>query len=61
MLGHWAKDCKTAPEPEWLSNQDCYKCGLKGHLAAQCMNSNKTNKKSAKSKTSLLNLPAMVG
>ena len=61
MLGHWAKDCKNAPEPEWLSNQECYKCGLKGHLAAQCTNSGKTRKKNAKSKTSLINLPAMVG
>ena len=61
MLGHWAKNCKNAPEPDWLAKQVCFKCGLKGHLAAQCINNIKTRYNRNKCKTKWLNLPAMVG
>lgn len=61
MLGHWAKNCKNAPEPDWLAKQVCFKCGLKGHLAAQCVNNIKTRYSYNKRKTKWLNLPAMVG
>ena len=38
-----------------------FKCGLKGHLAAQCMSISKSRDKHAKGKTKWLNLPALVG
>lgn len=60
---HWAKDCQNTPEPEWLAKQECFKCGFKGHLAAQCRNSSKSRYRHAKDKvkTKWLNLPALVG
>jgi len=61
MLGHWAKNCKNAPEPDWLTKQVCFKCGLKGHLAAQCVNNIKTRYNYNRCKIKWLNLPTMVG
>ena len=61
MLGHWAKNWKNAPEPDWLAKQVCFKCGLKVYLAAQCVKNIKTRYSYNKRKTKWLNLPAMVG
>ena len=61
LLGHWAKNCKNSPDPQWLAKQVCFKCGLTGHLAAQCINSSKPRCKQSKGNTKWLNLPALVG
>ena len=61
MLGHWAKNCTNPPEPEWLAKQECYKCGIKGHLAAQSSNRGARNTSSkCVTVTKGINLPALV-
>ena len=60
MIGHWAKNCRNEPEPEWLAEQVCFKCGLHGHLAIQCKSSSKPISTHTKGKTKHINLPALV-
>ena len=46
---------------EWRAKQECYKCGIKGHLAAECSNRGTRNTSNKwVTDTKGINLPALV-
>ena len=60
MLGHWAKECTHPPQPEWLANQTCFKCGCLGHLAENCKSKKMVRSKVFQQATRRPNLPNIV-